>query len=281
MIVCMIKMKLFQNKTVLITGATRGIGKAIGVRLAQEGANVAVIGKTAEPHPKLPGTVYTAAQEMESAGGKALPLICDIRFEEQVQAAVDQTVEKFGGIDIVVNNASAISLTPVQSTTMKRFDLMFQVNTRGTFLVSKLTIPHLKKAENPHILTMSPPLNIKPHWFANHTAYTISKYGMSMVVMGLAEELKSAGIAVNSLWPKTTIDTAAVRNLLGGEPLVQQSRTPEIVADAAFYIFQQPAKEYTGQFLLDEEVLKQQGITDFSKYAVNLDKKLQKDLFLD
>lgn len=273
-------MKPLEGKTLVITGATRGIGKAIGLRAAQDGANIVVIGKTDTPHPKLPGTVHTAVKEMEDAGGHAVAAICDIRFEDQVQHAIDLAQEKFGGIDILVNNASAISLTPTLATEMKRFDLMYQVNTRGTFLTSKLAIPLLKQAENPHILTLSPPLNMEPKWFANHVAYTITKYGMSMVVLGLAEELARDGIAVNALWPRTTIDTAAVRNLLGGKHTVQHSRTPEIIADAAYLIFQKPSTSYTGQFLIDDEVLMQHGICNLEKYAVNPNKELMQDFFL-
>lgn len=272
---------LFQNKNVLITGGSRGIGKAIAMRLAAEGANIAIAAKTAEPHPKLEGTIYTAAEEIAKAGpGKVLPLQGDIRFEESIDQIVKTTVELFGGIDILVNNASAISLTPTEQTEAKRWDLMHGINVRGTFLMCKACIPHLKNAHNPHILNLSPPLNMDPRWFAPHLAYTMSKYGMSMVVYGLAEELKPHRIAANALWPKTTIATAAVENLLGGDFLVQRSRTPEIVADAAFHILQRPSYDCTGNFFIDEEVLAAEGVTDFTHYAVNPAQKLMNDLFI-
>ena len=270
-----------QNKTVLITGGSRGIGKAIALRLAKEGANIAIAAKTTEPHPKLEGTIYTAAEEIEKLGVKALPLQCDIRYEDQIEAAVNKTVEAFGGIDILVNNASAISLTPTEQTDAKRFDLMTDIEIRGTFFICKACIPHLKKSTNAHILNLSPPLNLNPKWFAQHLAYTISKYGMSMIVLGLAEELKQSKIAANALWPKTTIATAAVQNLLGGDFLMQMSRTPEIVAEAAFHILTRPSTECTGNFFIDEDVLKQEGIVDFEKYAVNPKQKLMTDIFLD
>ncbi len=271
----------FKNKNILITGGSRGIGKAIAMRLAADGANIAIAAKTAEPHPKLEGTIYTAAEDIKAAGaGKVLPLQADIRFEESIEEAVHATVSEFGGIDILINNASAISLTPTEQTEAKRWDLMHGINVRGTFLVSKACIPHLKKSLNPHILNLSPPLNMDPRWFAPHLAYTMSKYGMSMVVFGLAEELKPHRIAANALWPKTTIATAAVENLLGGDFLMQRSRTPEIVADAAYYILQRPSFECTGNFFIDEEVLTAEGITDFTKYAVNPNQKLMNDLFV-
>lgn len=271
----------FQNKNVLITGGSRGIGKAIALRLAAGGANIAVAAKTVEPHPKLDGTIYSAAEEIKKAGaGKVLPLQADIRYEESIQQAVDSTVKEFGGIDILINNASAISLTPTEQTEAKRWDLMHGINVRGTFLVSKACIPHLKNAHNPHILNLSPPLNMDPRWFAPHLAYTMSKYGMSMVVYGLAEELKPHRIAANALWPKTTIATAAVENLLGGDFLIQRSRTPEIVADAAWYILQRPSHECSGNFFIDEEVLAAEGVMDFTKYAVNPKHKLMNDLFV-
>jgi citronellol/citronellal dehydrogenase len=274
-------MKIFENKTVLITGGTRGIGKAIGLRLAAEGANVAIAGKTAEPNPKLEGTIYSAAEEIAAAGnGKVLPLQGDIRFEDQIQAIVAKTAETFGGIDILINNASAINLSATEQTEPKRFDLMHNINIRGTFLMSQACIPHLKQAHNPHILNLSPPLNLDNRWFAPHLAYTLSKYGMSMIILGLAEELRQYRIAANALWPKTTIATAAVKNLLGGDFLIQRSRTPEIVADAAFYILQKPSFETTGNFFIDEDVLHQEGITDLGKYAINPDVKLMNDLFL-
>jgi citronellol/citronellal dehydrogenase len=272
---------IFKDKTVLITGGSRGIGKAIALKLASEGANIVIVGKTAEPNPKLEGTIHTAAQEIAAAGpGKVLPLQGDIRFEESIQHIVSTTIATFGGIDILVNNASAINLSPTEQTETKRFDLIQSINVRGTFLMSKACIPHLKKAHNPHILNLSPPLNMDPRWFAPHLAYTMSKYGMSMVVLGLAEELKPFRIAANALWPKTTIATAAVQNLLGGDFLMQRSRTPEIVADAAFYILQKASFETTGNFFIDEDVLSKEGITDLRKYAVNPDQKLMPDLFL-
>ena len=271
----------FENKTVLITGGSRGIGKAIALRLARDGANIAIVGKTAELNPKLEGTIYTAAEEIGAAGpGKVLPLQGDIRFEDQIYHIVETTVKTFGGIDILVNNASAISLSSTMDTEAKRYDLMHNINVRGTFFMSQQCIPHLKKAHNPHILNLSPPLNMDARWFAPHMAYTMSKYGMSMVALGLSEELKQYRIAVNALWPKTIIATAAVKNLLGGDFLMQRSRTPEIVADAAWYIFQKPSFETTGNFFIDEDVLSKEGITDFSKYAVNPEQKLMNDLFL-
>jgi len=272
---------VFENKTALVTGGSRGIGKEIALRLAKEGANIAIVGKTAEPNPKLDGTIYTAAEEIAKAGpGKVLPLQGDVRFEDSIKHIVQTTVNTFGGIDILVNNASAINLSPTEQIEVKRFDLMHNINVRGTFFMSQACIPYLKKAGNPHILNLSPPLNMEPRWFASHLAYTMSKYGMSMIVLGLAEELKQNRIAVNALWPKTTIATAAVQNLLGGDFLMQRSRTAEIVADAAFYILKKPSFETTGNFFIDEEVLKNEGITDFSKYAVNPEQKLMMDLFL-
>jgi citronellol/citronellal dehydrogenase len=272
---------IFENKTVLITGGSRGIGKEIAIRLAREGANIAIVGKTADPNPKLDGTIYTAAEEIDKAGpGKVLPLQGDIRFEDSIRHVVESTVNNFGGIDILVNNASAINLSTTEQTEAKRFDLMQQINVRGTFFMCKSCIPHLKKAFNPHILNLSPPLNMEPRWFGSHLAYTISKYGMSMLVLGLAEELKPYRIAANALWPRTTIATAAVKNLLGGDFLMQRSRIPEIVADAAFFILQRTSFENTGNFYIDEEVLKKEGVSDFSKYAVNPDQKLMMDLFL-
>jgi citronellol/citronellal dehydrogenase len=269
------------GKTLLVTGASRGIGHAIALRAARDGANIVIAAKTETEHPKLPGTIYTAAKDMEEAGGKALALVCDIRFEEQVQLAVEKAVEKFGGIDICVNNASAINISGTVQTEMKRFDLMHGINTRGTFMVSKYCIPHLKKSSNPHILTLSPPLSMKPKWFKNHTAYTISKYGMSMCTLGMSAEFARDGIAVNSLWPETAIATAAVRNLLGGEEMIKGSRTPEIMGDAAYVIFNRPSKECTGNFFVDSEVLRSEGITDFEKYAVAPGHKLVRDFFLD
>jgi citronellol/citronellal dehydrogenase len=270
----------FKGKTVFITGASRGIGKAMGLKLASLGANIVIAAKTAEPHPKLPGTIYSAAKEMEAVGGKALPLIVDIRSEELVQQAIDKTIETFGGIDILINNASAINLSPTEHLSMKRYDLMHSVNARGTFLCTKLCLPHLKKGNNPHILNLSPPLNMDPKWFGNHVAYTMAKYGMSLCVLGQAVEFKDYGIGVNALWPRTTIDTAAVRNLLGGKALADQSRMPDIIADAATYILARDGKTCTGNFFLDEEVLAEEGITDLDKYAVNLDKDLMPDFFI-
>jgi len=268
------------GKTLFITGASRGIGKAIALRAAQDGANVVIAAKTAEPHPRLEGTIYTAAEEIEAAGGKALPCVVDIRFEEQVQAAVDKAVETFGGIDILVNNASAISLTDTVTTSMKRYDLMHGVNVRGTYLCGKLCIPHLAKAENAHILNLSPPLNMETRWFAPHVAYTMAKFGMSLCVLGWAEELKSRGIAANALWPRTTIATAAVQNLLGGDELTRRSRTPAILADAAHVILTRPSGEFTGNFCVDDEVLASAGISDLSGYAVDSSVELAPDFFV-
>jgi len=269
-----------KGKTIFISGASRGIGHAIGLRLAREGANIIVTGKTAEPHPKLPGTIYTAAKDMEEAGGQALPIVMDVRFEDQVQHAVNQAVEHFGGIDVLVNNASAIQLTGTLQTAMKRYDLMHTVNTRGTFMLSQKCMPHLLKAENPHILNLSPPLNMEEKWFAPHVAYTMAKYGMSMCVLGMAGEFRDQGVAVNGLWPRTTIATAAVNNLLGGEELMRRSRTPAIMGDAAFEILRQPSTARTGQFFIDEEVLREAGVTDFSKYRVDDSVDLMPDYFL-
>jgi citronellol/citronellal dehydrogenase len=272
---------LFSGKTVLITGGSRGIGKAIALRLAQEGANIVIAAKTVEPNAKLDGTIFTAAEDITKAGnGKVLPVQLDIRFEESIQAAIKKTMDEFGGIDILVNNASAINLSSTEQTEAKRFDLIHGINVRGTFLMCKACIPFLRKGVNPHILNLSPPLNMDARWFAPHLAYTMSKYGMSMIVLGLSEELRKDTIAANALWPKTTIATAAVQNLLGGDFLMQRSRTPEIVADAAFYILQQPSETATGNFFIDEDVLAGQGITDLSKYAVNPQHKLMQDLFI-
>ena len=253
------------GKTLFISGASRGIGKAIGLRAAADGANIAIAAKTAEPHPKLPGTIYTAAEEMDAAGGKGLPLVVDIRDEDAVRAAVDRTVETFGGIDILVNNASAIQLTGTLQTEMKRYDLMHQINTRGTFVCSQACIPHLKKAENPHVLNLSPPLNMEPRWFGPHVAYTMAKYGMSLCALGMAEEFKGDGIAFNTLWPRTTIWTAAMR-MVGGPDVETKCRTVEIMADAAYAILTKPSRAFTGNFCIDDEVLAAEGVTDLSKY---------------
>lgn len=270
----------FKNKTVLITGASRGIGKAIALRLAAEGANIVIAAKTVAEDPKLGGTIYSAAAEVETAGGKALAVQCDIRDESQIQNAVDRAAEKFGGIDVLINNASAISLSPTEKTEVKRYDLMQAINVRGTFLMSRACIPFLKKSTDAHILTLSPPLNFDMKWFKSHLAYTISKYSMTMIALGLAEELKQYSIASNSLWPRTTIATAAVKNLLGGDALIQMSRTPEIVADAAFELLCRPASECTGNSFIDENVLAEIGVTDLDKYAVKPGGKLYNDLFL-
>jgi citronellol/citronellal dehydrogenase len=269
-----------RGKTLFITGASRGIGLAIGLRAARDGANVAIVAKTAEPNPKLPGTVYSAAKEIEAAGGKALPLIVDVRFEDQVYDAVKKTVETFGGIDILVNNASAISLTNTLGTPMKRYDLMHQINTRGTFLCSQACVPHLKLAKNPHVLNLSPPLNMETRWFEGHVAYTMAKFGMSMCVLGMAGEFKSDGIAFNALWPRTAIATAAVQNLLGGEDAMRGSRKPEIMADAAYAIFSRPSRACTGNFFVDDEVLASIGKTDLSEYAVDPTATLLPDFFV-
>ena len=272
---------VFENKTILITGGSRGIGKAIALKLAAEGANIVIAAKTAEPHPKLEGTIYTAAEEIGKAGsGKVIAVQADIRNEENIRDIVAKTLEAFGGIDILINNASAINLSTAEQLDPKKFDLMNVINVRGTFLMSQACIPHLKKAANPHILNLSPPINLDPKWFARHTAYTMSKYGMSMVALGLSAELKQDKIGVNALWPRTTIATAAVQNLLGGDQLIQRSRKPSIVADAAFYILQRSAAGCTGNFFIDEEVLKENGVVDFSCYAVNPGQPLMTDLFL-
>lgn len=270
----------FQNKIVLITGGTRGIGKAIALRLAKEGANIIIAAKSVEENAKLGGTIFSATAEVEAAGGKALAVQCDIRFEDQVQNVVDKAVEKFGGVDILINNASAISLTATEKTEAKRFDLMHDINVRGTFLVTKACIPLLKKSTNPHILTLSPPINLDPKWFENHVAYTLTKYSMSMMTIGWAKEFAKDKIAANALWPRTTIDTAAVRNLLGGQMLANMSRTVDIIADAAWYILQQPSAECTGNLFIDEQVLAKQGITDLEKYSVVPGAKLYYDLFV-
>lgn len=268
------------GKTLFITGASRGIGKAIALRAAQDGANVVVAAKTAEPHPKLPGTIFTAVEEIEAAGGKGLAVCTDIRFEDQAEAAVEQAVAEFGGIDILVNNASAISLTGTLETPMKRFDLMHGVNTRGTYLMSQKCLPHLLKGSNPHILNLSPPLNLDKKWFGPHVAYTMAKYGMSMCVLGMAEEFKGK-VAVNALWPATAIATSAVKNVLGGDQMVQRSRTVDICSDAAWAILTRDSASCTGNFFIDEELLRETGVEDFSQYAVDPNAELIKDFFVD
>lgn len=273
-------MSTLKGKTLFITGASRGIGLAIALRAAKDGANVAIAAKTVEPHPKLPGTIHTAVNEIEKAGGRGLACAVDIRFEDQVAAAVEKTVEKFGGIDICVNNASAIQLTGTLETEIKRFDLMFGVNVRGTFLTSRLCLPHLLKAANPHILNISPPLSMQARWFSGNVAYTMSKFGMSMCVLGMADEFRSRKVAVNALWPQTAIATAAVANLLGGPDAIQRCRKVEIMGDAAHAILVRPSAQCTGNFFIDEEALKAEGVTDFSQYAVKPGEELIQDFFL-
>jgi citronellol/citronellal dehydrogenase len=268
-----------KGKTLFITGGSRGIGLAIALRAARDGANVVIAAKTAEPHAKLPGTIYSSAQEIDAAGGKGLPILCDIRDEEQVKSAVAKTVETFGGIDILVNNASAINLTDTASTPMKRFDLMFGINVRGTFASTQACLPHLKKAANPHVMTLASPLNMNAKWFKNHVAYTMAKYGMSMCVLGHAAEFKPLGIAVNGLWPRTLVTTAALQMIPGVDPGL--GRKPEIMADAAHWVLTQPAKQCTGNFFIDEEVLRKAGITDFTKYRFDPNKEPAPDIFLD
>jgi len=269
-----------KDHTLFITGASRGIGLAIALRAARDGANIAIAAKTDKPHPKLTGTIFTAADEIIRAGGKAFPLVVDVRDETQVKDAIDQTVAAFGRLDIVVNNASAVQRTPVVDTDMRRFDLMHEVNTRGTFMVSKYAIPHLEKARNPHILMNSPPLDFREKWFAGSTAYSIAKYGMSLVVLGLAGELRAKGIAVNALWPRATIATAAIKNLLGGEAVMRMSRTPAIMADAAYRIFQKPSSSFSGNFLIDDSFLAAEGITDFEQYRVDPSEPLARTFFV-
>jgi citronellol/citronellal dehydrogenase len=271
----------FQNKTIFITGASRGIGKAIALRFAKEGANIVITAKSVEENRKLGGTIFSAAKEVEEAGGKALAIQTDIRFEDQIENAIHKTIETFGGIDAVINNASAIQLTGTEQTDVKRFDLMHDINVRGTFLVTKRCIPYLKNAANAHILTLSPPVSLNAKWLSPHIAYTMSKYNMSMMALAWANELKKYNIASNALWPRTTIDTAAVRNLLGGETLAKMSRTPEIIADAAYFILSKTQLEYTGNTFLDEEVLAKEGITDLSKYSVVPGAKLYNDLYVE
>ena len=270
----------FKNKTIFITGASRGIGKAMALKLAAEGAQIVIGAKSVEEDPRLGGTIFSAAQEVEAAGGKGLAIQLGIRYEDQIQAAMEKAAAHFGGIDVVINNASAIQLTPTDKTESKRFDLMHDINVRGTFLMVKHALPFLRKGNNPHILTLSPPINLDPKWLAGHVAYTVSKYSMSMMALGWAAEFKADGIASNALWPRTTIDTAAVRNLLGGQALANMSRTPDIIADAAHYILSQPAAECTGNTFIDEEVLAKAGITDLEKYSVVPGATLYKDLFV-
>jgi citronellol/citronellal dehydrogenase len=273
-------MSTLKGKTLFITGASRGIGKAIGLRAARDGANVVVAAKTAEAHPRLPGTIHSAAEEMEKAGGRALACVVDVRSEDQIQAAVQAAVAKFGGIDILVNNASAINLTGTVATSMKRYDLMHQINTRGTFACSQACVPYLLKAANPHVLNLSPPLDMQEKWFAPHVAYTMAKFGMSMCVLGMAGEFRADGIAFNALWPRTIIATAAVQNLLGGDASIQGSRTPEIMADAAHVILTRPSRECTGNFFVDDDVLRSAGVTDLSKYQVVPGADLIPDFFV-
>jgi len=269
-----------KDHTLFITGASRGIGLAIALRAARDGANIAIAAKTDKPHPKLTGTIFTAADEITKAGGNALPLVVDVRDEAQVKDAIEQTVATFGRLDIVVNNASAVQRTSVVDTDMRRFDLMHQVNTRGTLMVSKYAIPHLEKAKNPHILMNSPPLDFREKWFAGSTAYSIAKYGMSLVVLGLAGELRAKGIAVNALWPRATIATAAIKNLLGGERVMRMSRTPAIMADAAYLVFQKPPRSFTGNFLIDDTFLAAEGITDFEQYRADPSEPLARTFFV-
>lgn len=268
------------GKTLFVTGASRGIGLAIALRAARDGANVAVAAKTADPHKHLPGTIYSAAEEIEKAGGKALPLVVDVRDEANVYEAVEKTVAAFGGIDICVNNASAIQLTGTLQTDMKRYDLMHQINTRGTFLTSKACIPHLKQAANPHVLNLSPPLDMSPRWFGTHVAYTMAKFGMSMCVLGMAEEFKGEGIAFNALWPRTGVATAAIQFALAGEDGMRACRTPEIMADAAYAIFNRPSRECSGNFFIDDVVLYESGERDFDKYRVDPTRALMPDFFV-
>ncbi|HTI49355.1 MAG TPA: NAD(P)-dependent oxidoreductase [Planctomycetaceae bacterium] len=273
-------MQTLSGKTLFITGASRGIGLAIALRAARDGAQIVVAAKTSEPHPKLPGTIHSAVEAIEAAGGRGLAVATDIRFEDQVQAAVDAAVRRFGGIDILVNNASAIQLTGTLETAMSKYDLMHQVNVRGTFLTSRLCLPHLLRAANPHILNISPPLNLEPRWFAGHVAYTMSKYGMSLCVLGMAEEFRARGVAVNALWPRTAIATAAVQNLLGGSQAISRCRRPEIMADAAWQILTRPSRECTGQFCVDDDVLRSAGIADLDRYAVTPGAELLPDFFV-
>jgi citronellol/citronellal dehydrogenase len=273
-------MSNLKNKTLFVSGASRGIGLAIAKRAARDGANIILAAKTAEPHPKLPGTIYTAAEEIVEEGGEALPVICDIRDEENVREAVNLGLDKFGGIDICINNASAIQLTGTLLTDMKRFDLMHQINTRGTYLVSKVCLPHLQKSDNPHILNLSPPLDMDPKWFGPHVAYTMAKFGMSMCVLGMAEEFKEDGVAVNALWPRTAIATAAIKNALGGDAIMNISRSPEIMGDAAYVILTKDSREFTGNFCIDDNLLAENGVEDFSQYAEVPFEQLAPDFFV-
>jgi citronellol/citronellal dehydrogenase len=270
-----------KQKTIFVSGGSRGIGLAIALRAARDGANVALIAKTADPHPKLEGTVYTAAEQIEEAGGQALPIVGDIRNEEEVEAAVEQAVDRFGGIDIAVNNASAINLAGTEALEMKRYDLMQDINTRGTFVVSKHCIPHLRQADNPHVLTLSPPLSLDPKWAKSHVGYTLAKYGMSLCTLGMAEEFRDDGIAFNSLWPRTLVATAAVQNLLGGDEAMAKSRKPEVVSDSAYAVLTRPSRECTGNFFLCEDVLAEEGVTDLDQYSYVEDADLQTDLFVE
>ena len=273
-------MTSLKNKTLFVSGASRGIGLAIAKRAAKDGANIILAAKTAEPHPKLPGTIYTAAEEIIEEGGQALPVICDIRDEENVRNAVNKGIDEFGGIDICVNNASAIQLTGTLQTDMKRYDLMNQINSRGTFLVSKVCLPHLLNSDNPHILNLSPPLDMDPKWFGPHVAYTMAKFGMSLCVLGMAEEFKEEGVAVNALWPRTAVATAAIKNALGGDSVMNISRSPEIMADAAYVILTKDSREFTGNFCIDDNLLADNGVTDFSQYAEVPFSELAPDFFV-
>ena len=273
-------MTYFKNKTVIMSGGSRGVGLEIAKALGKDGANIAILAKTTEPHPTLPGTIFTAAEEIEEVGGTALPIVCDIRYEEQVEAAVEEAASKFGGIDICINNASAIHLTDTVNTPMKRYDLMHNINVRGTFMLSQKCIPHLIKGDNSHILTLSPPLDIARKWFGMTLAYTTAKYGMSLVAHGLAEELGKHNVASNCLWPRTSLDTAAVRNVIG-EELVKGSRKPSIYADAAYAVLKRDSSSCTGNFFLDQDVLEEDGITDFDQYAIDPEAKLVSDFFVD
>ena len=273
-------MTYFKNKTVIMSGGSRGVGLEIAKALGKDGAHIAILAKTTEPHPTLPGTIFTAADEIEEVGGTALPIVCDIRYEDQVEAAVEETVNKFGGIDICINNASAIHLTDTVNTPMKRYDLMHNINVRGTFMLSQKCIPHLIKGDNSHILTLSPPLDIARKWFGMTLAYTTAKYGMSLVAHGLAEELGKHNVASNCLWPRTSLDTAAVRNVIG-EELVKGSRKPSIYADAAYAVLKRDSSSCTGNFFLDQDVLEEEGVTDFDQYAIDLEAKLVSDFFVD